>query len=137
LANKEIKKCRVGYDRLSIDYRGNISLGCTTFGTIGYIKTDKIKDAWSSDKAQKIRKQMMLCTYPCTSNCNKELTLPQKIFLKNIIHPIKSIPILSIKQYFYNTTPKFRGSISFFLIFIATFAALFQYPPIQFLYIDW
>jgi MoaA/NifB/PqqE/SkfB family radical SAM enzyme len=78
-ANNSIKKCRVGYDRLTIDYKGNIYLGCYSFPIIGNIKEDNIKDTWHSPKAKKIRKQMASCRIPCTSNCNKELTLPQKV----------------------------------------------------------
>ena len=78
-ANNNAKKCRVGYDRLTIDYKGNIYLGCYSFPTGGNIKEDKIKDVWHSPKAKKIRTQMMSCKIPCTSNCNKELTLPQKV----------------------------------------------------------
>lgn len=79
MANNNIKKCRAGYDRIMIDYKGNIQLGCFNFGSVGNIKEDSVKDIWRSAKADEVRKQMMLCSFPCTSNCSKELTLPQKI----------------------------------------------------------
>jgi MoaA/NifB/PqqE/SkfB family radical SAM enzyme len=78
-ANNNIKKCINGYERLSIDFKGNIFLGCQNFGLVGNIKNDQIKDVWHSEKAKRTRKQMMSCRFPCTSNCNKALTLPQKV----------------------------------------------------------
>ena len=75
----EKKKCEIGYDGMSINYKGDIYLGCAMYGSIGNIKQDKLKDAWKSPKAKKIRQQMKKCKYPCTSNCYKELTLKEKI----------------------------------------------------------
>jgi MoaA/NifB/PqqE/SkfB family radical SAM enzyme len=77
--NKHKQKCRLGYDRIEIKYKGDIYLGCTLYGTIGNIKHDKIRATWESEKAKSVRKEMMKCTHPCTSNCYKELNLPQKI----------------------------------------------------------
>lgn len=79
LVNKNSKKCKIGYDRLSITYKGDIFLGCGNYGSIGNIKNDDIRKVWNSSKAKKIRQQMMKCKYPCTSNCYKDLTLKEKI----------------------------------------------------------
>lgn len=74
-----VKKCKVGYDRISIDYKGDIQIGCGNFGNSGNIKTDNLQDAWNSSNSKIIRQQMMKCTYPCTYNCYKVLTLQEKI----------------------------------------------------------
>jgi hypothetical protein len=77
--NKHKKRCKLGYDLLEIKYKGDINVGCGMYGSVGNIKHDKIRAAWESEKAKNLRKQMMKCTYPCTSNCYKELNLLQKI----------------------------------------------------------
>ena len=79
MVSKNKKRCGIGFDRLKIDYLGNITFGCELFEPIGNIKKDNIQKAWYSSKARSIRKQMMNCTYPCTSNCYKEMNLLQKI----------------------------------------------------------
>lgn len=73
------KKCNIGYDRISINYKGDIYLGCGNFSSIGNIKKDNLQDAWNSSNSKIIRQQMMKCTYPCTYNCYKVLTLQEKI----------------------------------------------------------
>ena len=79
LSNNKKKKCRIGYDRLSVNYKGKVFLGCHIHGSIGSIKESNLKEMWKSAKAQKIRKAMKNCHYPCTSNCFKELSLGEKI----------------------------------------------------------
>jgi len=79
MVHRELKKCKIGYDKLSIDYQGNISLGCAQYGMIGSIKTKTIKEAWYSSDANKIRKQMMQCQIPCQYNCYKELSFKDKL----------------------------------------------------------
>lgn len=79
IANKETKVCKIGYDHLNISYKGDITMGCGRFSTIGNIKEGPIKEAWDSKKATAIRTQMMKCHHPCTSNCYKDLTLQEKI----------------------------------------------------------
>ena len=75
----KVKKCKIGFDRVGITYKGDLSLGCDHFNYVGNIKDEKIKDLWYSPKAKKIRNQMLNCKYPCTSNCYKELTFSEKI----------------------------------------------------------
>ena len=78
--NRKLKKCKIGYKNLAIDYNGNISLGCSHYGgAIGNIKTDSIKEVWHSSKAKAIRKRMMRCSIPCQYNCYKTLSLKDKI----------------------------------------------------------
>ncbi|MDR2848060.1 MAG: radical SAM protein [Bacteroidales bacterium] len=79
LANKDLKKCRIGYDRLGIDYKGNVSLGCGKYGYVGNIKDDAVRNIWNSPKSRQTRRKMLQCTNLCTSNCFKDLTLPQKV----------------------------------------------------------
>ena len=79
LASNAKKKCTIGYDRLSISYKGDVYLGCGRFGAVGNIKQDNIKELWYSEKANRVRKGMMKCNYPCTSNCYKELSLRKKV----------------------------------------------------------
>ena len=77
--NKQLKKCSVGYDRLSIDYQGGITVGCGLYGNVGNIKQDSIRQQWYSPKAKKLRQRMLKCTYPCNYNCFKDRTLIEKI----------------------------------------------------------
>ncbi|HPR16705.1 MAG TPA: radical SAM protein [Candidatus Cloacimonadota bacterium] len=79
MRNDHTKKCTIGYDRLSVTYRGDVFLGCTSFGSVGNIKTDDIRQIWYSAKAEEIRKKMLKCQLPCTSNCYKDLSLKEKI----------------------------------------------------------
>lgn len=79
LIDSNLKKCNIGYDRISIDYKGDIELGCGNFGYSGNIKKDTVKNIWNSSNSKIIRQQMMKCTYPCTYNCFKALTLQEKI----------------------------------------------------------
>jgi MoaA/NifB/PqqE/SkfB family radical SAM enzyme len=74
-----VKKCNVGYDRISIDYKGDIQIGCGILGNSGNIKQDNLKDAWNSSSSKKMRQEMMNCTYPCAYNCYKTMTLQEKI----------------------------------------------------------
>jgi MoaA/NifB/PqqE/SkfB family radical SAM enzyme len=74
-----VKKCNIGYDRISIDYKGDIQIGCGIFGNSGNIKKDKLQDAWKASGSKIIRQKMMKCTYPCAYNCYKALTLKEKI----------------------------------------------------------
>jgi len=78
LVSKQLKKCHIGYEKISISYKGDVTLGCSYFGNIGNINESSIKDLWYSPKAKKIRKRMMNCKVPCTSNCYKELTFREK-----------------------------------------------------------
>ena len=78
VANKFEKKCTIGYNKLDIDYKGNIYLGCPHYSAAGNIKTDSVKKVWRSLKAKRIRRQMTKCKRPCTYNCYKELSLKEK-----------------------------------------------------------
>ncbi|MDR1672574.1 MAG: radical SAM protein [Bacteroidales bacterium] len=78
MVNRNVKKCKVGYDRLFIDFKGNIFLGCQNYSPIGNIKQDPVRKVWFSAQAKRNRLKMATCRVPCTSNCNKELTLAQK-----------------------------------------------------------
>lgn len=77
--NEKRKKCQIGYDTLAITYKGDVQYSCGKYGAIGNIKRDRIEDIWYSAKAQQTRDQMTQCTFPCTSNCTKELTFAQKV----------------------------------------------------------
>jgi MoaA/NifB/PqqE/SkfB family radical SAM enzyme len=77
--NTQIKKCKIGYQKLGIDYEGNVYPGCGSFGSIGNIKNDSLKDIWTSQKAKNIRKKMLKCGMPCQYNCTKTLSLKDKI----------------------------------------------------------
>lgn len=88
MTNKFEKKCGIGYNKLDINYKGEMSLGCSHYGLIGNVKTDLIKKTWYSAKSDKIRKQMMKCKIPCTYNCYKELAFKDKV--KKAIVLIKS-----------------------------------------------
>ena len=79
LSNNQIKKCTIGYDRIIVTYKGDVFLGCSLFGSVGNIKKDDVKTIWYSQKANDIRKKMIKCTIPCTSNCFKDLSLKDKI----------------------------------------------------------
>ena len=85
LVEENEKRCTLGYDRLSINYKGEIYLGCEFYSSIGNIKRDNLRDAWHSPEARKVRKQMRQCELPCTNNCYKELTLLEKIDRARII----------------------------------------------------
>lgn len=80
MVNNDLKKCKIGYDKLAIAYQGDISLGCSHYGgVIGNIKTGTIKEAWYSAKADKMRRQMMRCKMPCQYSCYKELSFTEKL----------------------------------------------------------
>ena len=74
------KKCTIGYNRLTIDYKGNVYLGCIYHPPVGNIKDSiDIKKIWRSAKAKEIRSKMATCQIPCTDICYKNLSLRQKI----------------------------------------------------------
>ena len=77
--NKQVKKCSAGYDRISINEKLTVNLGCDVFGELGNIKRASIRQLWYSRKAKDIRRKMMKCTYPCNYNCFKDLSLLEKI----------------------------------------------------------
>jgi MoaA/NifB/PqqE/SkfB family radical SAM enzyme len=79
MVDSDNKKCYIGYDRIIINYKGDVTLGCARYGSVGNIKEQSIKEMWHSNKAAKIRKQMTRCKLPCTSNCYKQTSLKQKI----------------------------------------------------------
>ncbi len=79
LQNKGAKKCGIGYDRIGITYKGDVTLGCSTFGYVGNIKEENIDQIWTSSKAQDVREKMLKCNIPCTSNCFKELSFSEKV----------------------------------------------------------
>ncbi len=74
-----LKKCNIGYDRISINNKGDVDLGCGNIDTIGNIKKDSMQDMWNSPKANMIRQEMMKCSLPCTYNCFRPMTLQEKI----------------------------------------------------------
>jgi MoaA/NifB/PqqE/SkfB family radical SAM enzyme len=76
---KKAKRCKLGYKILTISYSGDIYLGCSSYGSVGNIKTSSLTDAWYSPKAKAIRKRMMRCSIPCQGNCYKSLSLKDKI----------------------------------------------------------
>jgi len=84
-ANTKKKKCKICYDRLTINYKGDIYLGCTNYSSIGNIKNDNLKKLWNSPKAKNIRQKMIRCRYPCTSNCYNNLTLKEKIVKAKVL----------------------------------------------------
>lgn len=78
-SNKGVKKCKVSFDRITINYKGEVYMGCTGFTSIGNIKETPIKTMWKSETATKVRQNMMQCKIPCTSNCFKELSFTEKV----------------------------------------------------------
>jgi MoaA/NifB/PqqE/SkfB family radical SAM enzyme len=77
--DKRAKKCSIGYDRLSIDGKGDVFAGCGNFGELGTIKDHSIRKMWYSQNAKDIRRKMMRCTYPCNYNCFKDRSLMEKV----------------------------------------------------------
>jgi MoaA/NifB/PqqE/SkfB family radical SAM enzyme len=72
------RQCTIGFEHLEVNYKGDVFL-CNAFPSIGSIKTSSIQKLWKSDRANEIRKQMLTCPLPCTSNCKKEFSLKEKI----------------------------------------------------------
>ena len=70
--------CHIGYEQLNITYKGDVFL-CDAYGKLGNIKEGSVKAMWKSEHARKVRKKMVTCKLPCTSNCKKELTFWQKV----------------------------------------------------------
>jgi len=85
LSNNKIKKCKIGYDRLIVSYKGDVFLGCSSFGPAGNIKEDDIETIWYSQRANDIRNKMLKCTMPCTSNCYKDLSLKDKVIKAKLL----------------------------------------------------
>jgi MoaA/NifB/PqqE/SkfB family radical SAM enzyme len=79
MADSNRKKCYIGYERIIVNYKGEVYLGCARYGSVGNIKEQSVKEMWNSDKAKNIRKQMAECRLPCTSNCYKQTSLKQKV----------------------------------------------------------
>ncbi len=88
LVNSDTKVCNIGYDRLTIDYKGNVFTGCYYYKSIGNIKENNISDIWYSEQAKINRLKMRNCKIPCTNNCYKQSSLNDKI--KKLIELQKS-----------------------------------------------
>jgi MoaA/NifB/PqqE/SkfB family radical SAM enzyme len=72
------RACHLGYEQLFVDDRGEITL-CNDYASIGNIKNRDISKVWHASKSMAERKQMVDCNLPCTSNCKKEPSLPEKV----------------------------------------------------------
>jgi MoaA/NifB/PqqE/SkfB family radical SAM enzyme len=72
------RKCSIGFEHIEISYKGDLFL-CNAYPAVGNIKESSVREMWISDKAREIRRKMVSCTLPCTSNCKKELSLKEKI----------------------------------------------------------
>lgn len=79
LVNSSSKVCNIGYDRMTIDYKGDVFLGCYYYKSIGNIKNQNIVDIWQSEQAETNRKKMRKCKIPCTNNCYKQSSLKDKL----------------------------------------------------------
>ncbi len=72
------RDCYIGYEQLFVDDKGDITM-CQAYDVIGNIKDRDIKDKWKSKLTNDLRESMVGCNLPCTSNCKRELTVPQKV----------------------------------------------------------
>ena len=79
LVNSNSKECNIGYDRITIDYKGDVFLGCYYYKSVGNIKEKNIIDIWKSEQAEINRRKMRNCKIPCTNNCYKQSTLKDKV----------------------------------------------------------
>jgi MoaA/NifB/PqqE/SkfB family radical SAM enzyme len=70
--NKFVKKhrqCKMGDGMLKVDPQGNVSL-CAEKGSIGNVRTDRIKDLWLSEKAANVRESIKTCKTNCPQLIN-------------------------------------------------------------------
>lgn len=71
------RACHLGLEQLFVDHKGEITL-CDDYENIGNIKNRDTKKVWYAQETKMVRKKMVSCNLPCTSNCKKELSLSDK-----------------------------------------------------------
>ena len=72
------RPCRLGHERLTIEYNGEMHLCYPGFPPIGNVHRDSIREAWRSTQAQRVRKDMGECRAPCTMTHNRQLSFAEK-----------------------------------------------------------
>ena len=77
--------CRIGHTHLYLAPNGDIQL-CPKYPPIGNIANDLIVEAWRSDRAEELRREIARCDLPCTLSCllDRGLKDSVKVFMKLI-----------------------------------------------------